>query len=118
MPVGVRTGCHEGDQNILTWVIATQASCRTRGSRVRQHSGWAIPNLPVVTRAPIVACGNGFVMRRRAIAFLCHVVSLFGYPARPGRRDLKDLAILRIHVAFSRREGINRVCSSWHHEAT
>ena len=77
---GVRTGCHschKGDQNTLISLIATQASCRTRGSRVRQHSGWAIPNLPVVTRAPIVACGNGFVMRRRAIAFLCHVVSLF-----------------------------------------
>ena len=60
--------------DLLTWVIATQARCRTRGSRVRQHLGWAPPNLPVVTRAPIVACGNGFVMRRRAIAFLCHVV--------------------------------------------
>ncbi len=97
MPVGVRTGCHEGDQNILTWVIATQARCRTRGSRVRQHSGWAIPNLPVVTRAPIVACGNGFVMRRRAIAFLCHVVSLFGYPAAPSvrRRRLEGVHVGR-----------------------
>ena len=97
---GVRTGCHschKGDQNTLISLIATQASCRTRGSRVRKHSGWAIPNLPVVTRAPIVACGNGFVMRRRAIAFLCHVVSLFGYPAAPSvrRRRLEGVHVGR-----------------------
>ena len=107
---GVRTGCHschKGDQNTLISLIATQASCRTRGSRVRQDSGWAPPNLPVVTRAPIVACGNGFVMRRRAIAFLCHVVSLFGYPADPGA--WRGISLVRRRRTFYLRACLRRV---------